>query len=104
MNSVQIQATAVEKHYATLNNIGLIDGDLENGFFRPPYSDTETAAIAYIQQCASAGGLSCRSDEVGNLIVETPGQYCEWIETGSHLDTVPGGGNFDGLAGICCRT
>lgn len=42
----------------------------------------------------------CRYDHIGNLTIETPGNNSEWIETGSHVDTVADGGNYDGLAGV----
>jgi len=100
MNLIHIHAQTIEHLYAALNRIGLLDGDPKNGFLRAPYSDAETAAISYIQQTATTAGLNCRSDAVGNLIVETPGSFSTWIETGSHIDTVPGGGNFDGTAGV----
>lgn len=100
MKLISIDAEAIEQHYAALNRIGPVEGDQRNGFLRPPYSDAETAAISYIQQRATAAGLNCRSDALGNLIVETPGSFSAWVETGSHIDTVPGGGNFDGTAGV----
>jgi len=53
-----------------------------------------------IESLAKSASLKSRWDAVGNLIVETPGSFSEWIETGSHIDTVPGGGNYDGTAGV----
>jgi len=70
------------------------------GFLRAAWSDEETAAMRHIEQAAVAAGLLSRWDEVGNLAIETPGEFSEWVETGSHMDTVPGGGNYDGAAGV----
>jgi len=55
-----------------------------------------------VERLAQEGGLATRWDGVGNLIVELPGTAEQegWVETGSHLDTVPGGGNYDGAAGV----
>jgi len=75
-------------------------GDTTNGFNRPAYSDEESRVMHYFAEQAEACGLHHRFDEIGNLIIETPGSFAQWIETGSHVDTVPGGGNYDGLAGI----
>ncbi|NWF36299.1 Zn-dependent hydrolase [Mariprofundus sp. KV] len=100
MKLISVDTEAIEQHYAVLNRIGPVDGDPDNGFLRAPYSAAETAAISYIQQVARAAGLNCRFDAVGNLIVATPGSFSAWVETGSHIDTVPGGGNFDGTAGV----
>ncbi|ATX81369.1 N-carbamoyl-L-amino-acid hydrolase [Mariprofundus ferrinatatus] len=100
MNSIRIHPEAIERRYAPLNATGAIDGNAANGFLRPPYSDPESAAMALLEQAASGRGLNCRYDAAGNLIIESAGNYSEWIETGSHIDTVPGGGNFDGTAGV----
>lgn len=91
-----IPAEHIEAHYSRLNQIGAA----EHGFHRPAYSDEETAAMVYIEQAAKGAGLVSRRDAVGNLIIETPGEHTHWIETGSHMDTVPGGGNYDGTAGV----
>ena len=56
--------------------------------------------MVYIEQAALAGGLLSHWDKVGNLIIEVPGDHKHWIETGSHMDTVPAGGNYDGTAGV----
>jgi len=100
MQTTEIHPDAVSAHYRVLNKIGLINSQSEHGFFRLPYSDAETQATNYIRQSAEASGLHCRYDAVGNLIVELPGLTAQWVETGSHIDTVPGGGNFDGTAGV----
>ncbi|ATX80340.1 N-carbamoyl-L-amino-acid hydrolase [Mariprofundus aestuarium] len=100
MKAICINSEVVMHHYAGLNSIGSINADLKNGFLRAPYSEAESEAIAYIEQAAIDGGLLCRRDLAGNLIAETPGTFSEWVETGSHIDTVPGGGNFDGAAGV----
>jgi N-carbamoyl-L-amino-acid hydrolase len=94
--NISVSATQIEAHYNSLNKIGA----MEHGFHRPAYSDTETAAMAYIEQTAQAGGLLSRWDVVGNLVIETPGEYEHWVETGSHMDTVPASGNYDGTAGV----
>jgi beta-ureidopropionase / N-carbamoyl-L-amino-acid hydrolase len=44
-------------------------------------------------------GLEVSTDEAGNLLGRVPGRGRE-IWTGSHLDTVPSGGRFDGALGV----
>jgi allantoate deiminase len=44
-------------------------------------------------------GLQVEVDGAGNLIGRVPGGKRE-VWTGSHLDTVPGGGRFDGALGV----
>lgn len=46
-------------------------------------------------------GLSVRTDAVGNTFAELAGEAPgPALLAGSHLDTVPQGGNFDGTAGV----
>jgi N-carbamoyl-L-amino-acid hydrolase len=70
------------------------------GVTRPSYSATETAAMRIIADAAARDGLASRFDAAANLVVELPGgsQPAYWM--GSHLDSVPEGGNYDGLAGV----
>ncbi len=95
-----ISPAAISKHYQKLNQIGVCQQDIRQGFDRPAYSDVETQAMAYIEESARLAGLSSRWDAVGNLIIETTGSYSRWVETGSHMDSVSGGGNYDGVAGV----
>jgi N-carbamoyl-L-amino-acid hydrolase len=72
------------------------------GVTRPSYSEAETAAMAVLASHASSMGLATRYDAAANLVVELAGapqgKPAYWM--GSHLDSVPEGGNFDGLAGV----
>ena len=72
------------------------------GVSRPSYGEAETATANVIIDAAQAHGLKTRFDAAANLVVELPdtqpGQPSLWI--GSHLDSVPEGGNYDGLAGV----
>ncbi len=47
-------------------------------------------------------GLTVRLDAAGNQIGRLDGSEPGVIMTGSHSDTVPSGGRFDGIAGIVC--
>ena len=95
-----IQESAIERHFAVLDRIGCLGDSRTSGYLRPSYSDEETSAMRYIETEGRAIGLTSRWDAVGNLVLETPGQFSEFVEAGSHLDTVPQGGNFDGTAGV----
>ena len=93
-----ISPESIAGHYTVLDRIGNLGPG--QGFLRAAWSDEETAAMRHIEAEATAAGLVSRWDAIGNLIVETAGNFSEWIETGSHVDTVPGGGNYDGVAGV----
>ena len=100
MKAINIEPSDIEAIYDGLNHIGALGDTPEAGFNRPAYSNAETDAMQHIESLANAENLNARWDTVGNLIIETPGNFSEWIETGSHIDTVSGGGNFDGTAGV----
>lgn len=72
------------------------------GVTRPSYSEIETAAMDVVARAATGSGLSARFDAAANLVIElpgiAPGKPAYWM--GSHLDSVPEGGNYDGLAGV----
>src|SRR5256885_1109872 len=72
------------------------------GVTRPSYGEAESRAMEAIDNAAREAGLATRRDAAANLVAELPGtpagQPACWI--GSHLDSVPEGGNFDGLAGV----
>lgn len=71
------------------------------GITRDSYGPGETRALELLERFASAEGFHADRDEAGNLIV-TAGGHCsrEPILIGSHVDSVPQGGNYDGAAGI----
>ena len=72
------------------------------GISRETYGPGETVAMNLIEVVASQHDLETEWDGAQNLIVRLPG--CEpdlpVVATGSHLDSVPQGGNFDGAAGV----
>ncbi len=82
-------------------DIADLSRDQEAGVTRESYGEGETAAIAYLSDFALTHGLEVRQDRAGNVIYQRrndSGQPAIWY--GSHLDSVPQGGNYDGLAGV----
>ena len=72
------------------------------GVSRESYGPGETAAMAYCADLAQKEGLIVTYDQAANLVIELPGKDNDapCIICGSHLDSVPQGGNFDGSAGV----
>ncbi|WP_347558344.1 Zn-dependent hydrolase [Robbsia sp. KACC 23696] len=72
------------------------------GVTRDSYGTGEQRAHEQIRTAAEALGLSVRTDAALNLYITLPGQErtAPARVTGSHLDSVPRGGNFDGAAGV----
>ena len=83
------------------SEISELSRDPEIGITRESYGAGENAAIAYLSKFAHDNGLQVLNDRAGNVIfqrADDDGQPAIWI--GSHLDSVPQGGNYDGLAGV----
>lgn len=72
------------------------------GVTRASFGLLECAAHDMIRREAEAIGLEHRADVVGNLYVTLPGRdrTAPVLMTGSHLDSVRHGGNYDGAAGV----
>ncbi len=71
------------------------------GVTRESYGPGENAAFNYVAEIAKKYGLNHSFDSVGNLVVfDGPSAAAGPIVLGSHLDSVPQGGNFDGAAGV----
>ena len=81
-----------------LRKVTTVDGSI----LRPCYGEGEQRAHDLMAQAARELDLEVRVDGAGNLIMTLPGsdrQAPGWM-TGSHLDAVPDGGNYDGAAGV----
>ena len=70
------------------------------GVTRPAYSPVETACLDLVAQAGATLGLAAHTDPVGNLWLAAPGLDGDAPACGSHIDSVPRGGNFDGAAGV----
>lgn len=72
------------------------------GLNRPAYDAEERQAMDRIAAIASDEGLATDWDRAGNLWIALAGADPDapFIACGSHLDSVPQGGNFDGTAGV----
>lgn len=72
------------------------------GISRETYGASETAAMELIEAVASQHDLETSWDAARNLTIRLPGEDASLpvVATGSHLDSVPQGGNYDGAAGV----
>lgn len=88
-------AESLFEHIRSLSSDG-------RGVTRPSYSDVETGVLAFLERTAAAEGIDTAYDAAGNLWMTVPGSdpTRPRVITGSHADSVPKGGNYDGLAGI----
>ncbi|MEO8303690.1 MAG: hydantoinase/carbamoylase family amidase [Betaproteobacteria bacterium] len=72
------------------------------GVTREAYGPRETAAQEVIARFARNEGLDVARDGASNLVVALRGSEDDgrFLAVGSHLDSVPFGGNYDGAAGV----
>lgn len=76
--------------------------DPERPYTRRSFSKLFLEGRAWLAQRFADAGLSTRIDAAGNLIgrIEGSNPALGVIAVGSHSDTVPAGGRFDGVAGV----
>lgn len=74
----------------------------EGGVSRVAFSDADIAAREWLVGLMKQAGLEVRIDAAGNVIGRRLGRDKELppILFGSHIDSVPGGGNYDGDVGV----
>ncbi len=79
-----------------------IGATARGGSNRQALSDEDAAGRALFLDWARAAGCHAQTDEIGNLFVRRPGRddALPAIMIGSHLDTQPTGGRFDGAYGV----
>src|SRR5271170_7748575 len=72
------------------------------GITRESYSGRESTALDIVEATAGKLGLETTRDAGANLVVTLAGSEPDlpFLACGSHLDSVPQGGNFDGAAGV----
>lgn len=78
--------------------------DVTVGHSRPTFSRSWARARDYVIEQAQAIGCSHRIDAAGNVHIRheaLPWDAKVWL-SGSHIDSVPTGGKYDGVVGIVC--
>ncbi|MCR3722101.1 MULTISPECIES: Zn-dependent hydrolase [Prauserella salsuginis group] len=82
---------------------GVSERDTSPGVTRLAYTPVERAAHDLFAEWMSSLGLTVWIDAAGNTLAERAGtdSGLPAIGTGSHLDSVPHGGAFDGVVGVC---
>ena len=75
---------------------------LGEGVNRPAFSDADWEGRQYIIDCMIDAGLDVEIDGFGNVIGYKIGTNPDLpvVMVGSHTDSVPNGGNYDGVVGV----
>jgi len=96
----RVDAERMREDFDALARIGATP---EGGVSRPTFSAAHLAAREWFLATAERSGLSAHVDSAGNhsAVLRTRGSPDERVLLlGSHLDSVPGGGRFDGALGV----
>jgi N-carbamoyl-L-amino-acid hydrolase len=90
-----------ERLFADVMALGAIT-DPHKAWTRRAFTDLFLEGRAFIRQRMEAAGLTVHIDAAGNMIGRADGTdpSAKVIAVGSHSDTVPAGGRFDGIAGV----
>lgn len=95
---MEINAARVNERLAFLTRFGATP---DGGVTRYAFSAAEKAATDTVAGWMAGAGLQVRRDAAGNLFGRLPGRRPgPALLTGSHLDSVPNGGHYDGPAGV----
>ena len=91
-----------DRLWARLMQMAEIGATALGGCNRQALTDTDMEGRKLLLQWAEAAGCRGRVDAVGNLFLRRPGrdEQLPAVMTGSHLDTQPTGGKFDGVYGV----
>lgn len=99
MQILTINKNRLEQKINDLSQIGKI---AETGVCRLTLSDEDRQAVETVKQWMEVAGLTTRIDHFGNLIGRLEGENPEApiLMLGSHIDSQPYGGRFDGVIGV----
>ncbi len=92
-----ITAEAIARRLSGLEGVGVGP----QGVVRMAWSAEDAASRAWFSEQAAELRLTVERDPAGNLWA-CPEQEPPWWGVGSHLDSVRGGGRFDGPLGVAC--
>jgi N-carbamoyl-L-amino-acid hydrolase len=98
----EINGQRLRTHIEELSVFGRPSGGtFADGVSRVAYSDADVAGRAYVRKLMDAAGLKTRIDTAGNIYGRRAGREDALppVLFGSHIDSVPNGGNFDGDLG-----
>lgn len=97
--SVAVDEARIQQHITELSKFGT---NPQGGVSRVAFSDADIAGREYIKKLMQDAGLVVRVDTAGNIIGRREGSNSKLppILIGSHTDSVPGGGNYDGDVGV----
>jgi len=93
-----------ERLMQTIMTMGEIGETPRGGSNRQAVTDRDREGRDLFKRWCEEAGLSVEIDEMGNMFARRPGKRDDLpaVACGSHLDTQPSGGKYDGVAGVLC--
>lgn len=98
---MEVNSSRLQSYFEAMSEIGKIG---ETGTCRPAHTALEKQGFELAGSWMKQAGMSVRIDNFGNLIGRLEGKNPDLpvLMMGSHLDSQPYGGRFDGVAGVLC--
>jgi beta-ureidopropionase / N-carbamoyl-L-amino-acid hydrolase len=93
---IRINLPRLRQDLEALGNIGKTP---EGGVWRSSFTEADMEARRWYLTRIEEVGLQCRVDAAGNIYARV-GDGSPSVIAGSHLDSVPNGGRFDGALGV----
>lgn len=97
MQDLRVNLDRIKKN---LQTVGAIGNRGHRGYTRLAYSPEEKQALHWLRTELSRLSVAVREDKIGNVFGRWGEADKPAIAFGSHLDTVPEGGLFDGALGV----
>ncbi len=97
-SSLRVNGERLNRHLEELSRFGR---NAQGGVSRVAYSEADLEGRAYTMDLMRKAGLEVRIDTAGNLVGRRAGRDSSLppLVIGSHIDSVPEGGNYDGDVG-----
>lgn len=91
-----------ERLWSTLEMMAQIGGTPAGGVTRLALSEEDRIARNLLRDWALEAGFTCDVDSMGNMFIRRAGRNSALapVMTGSHVDSQPLGGNYDGIYGV----
>ncbi len=95
---MRVQKRRIEKDFDNISNFGKLSN---GGVTRLAFSKEDIESRNYLHKTMEEIGLEVRIDAFGNMRGRREGlEELAPVAIGSHLDTVPEGGHYDGVVGV----
>ncbi len=102
MTGALVDRVDADRLWSRLMAMAEVGRTANGGSNRQALSDEDAAGRALFLGWATAAGCTAETDEIGNLFIRRAGTDATKppVLIGSHLDTQPTGGRFDGVYGV----